>query len=136
MWPFGRHRPCGQCQSDQGDSAALGRRGEKLAADALRRAGLSILARNYRCPAGEVDLIALGDDVVVFAEVKTRASDYFTAPAAAVDSAKQRHLRRSADYYFATHPDAAGMTRRFDVISIVAADGQPPRLEHIADAFR
>ena len=134
MWPFGPSRRPRSTPDAAG--AALGRAGEKLAADALKRGGASILARNYRCPAGEVDLIALDRDTLVFVEVKTRASDYFTAPASAVDAAKQRHLKRCADYYVATHPQAAGLDRRFDVISIVAAGGRSPQLEHIADAFR
>ena len=81
MWPLGRWRRTGS-------SGELGRRGEKLAAKALKRAGMKILARNYRCPAGEADLIALdrstrrqsGAETIVFAEVKTRSSDTYTDP--------------------------------------------------------
>ena len=121
-------------------SAALGKLGEKLARKALRRAGLKVLASNYRCPTGEIDLIALlpsrrDGDVLVFVEVKTRASDFFTPPSSAVNADKQRRLRRSADYYASTHPQAAGLTRRYDVVSVVAAPDQPARVEHIQDAF-
>jgi putative endonuclease len=134
VWPFRRSNPAVD------GSAALGRRGERLARQALRRAGLKILSSNYRCPAGEVDLIALhprrDGDVLVFVEVKTRASDFHTPPASAVDAQKQHRLRRCADYYVAGRPAAAELPLRFDVISIVAAGGRPPRVEHIEDAFR
>ena len=159
MWPFGRSRrdvdgsthagPLGRILASRlfrrarlpgTDAASLGLLGEKLARAALGKAGLKVLAANYRCPPGEIDLIALrqvrgAEDLLVFVEVKTRASDYHTDPWAAVDAGKQRRLRRCGDYYVRAHPAAAGLERRFDVISIVAAPGQAPRVEHIQDAF-
>jgi putative endonuclease len=67
---------------------AIGRYGEQLAAHHLRRTGLTLLARNWRCPEGEVDIVARDGDVLVFCEVKTRSSTAFGWPAEAVGSAK------------------------------------------------
>ena len=132
MWPFGpgrRRRP-------------LGARGEALARRALKRKGLKLLAENYRCPGGEIDLIFLdastrrrdGAETLVFVEVKTRTSDEFASPEAAVDSHKQRRIRRAADYYIAHH-HAEDYNVRQDIVSIVIPDGGKPRIEHIAEAF-
>ena len=138
-WPFGKPKP-------------LGQRGEALARRFLRRAGMKILARNYRCPNGEIDLIALdrstraelGAETIAFVEVKTRSDDRYVSPASAVDDRKQKQVRRAAGYYLAHYP-TAGYAIRFDVISIVLPeprdDGQgertrqEPRIEHIRGAF-
>ena len=132
MWPFGRARG--------GDD--LGRRGERLARKMLQRKGLKILARNYRCPAGEVDLIAFDPstrrdllaETVVFVEVKTRSSNRYTDPSSAVDRDKQRRIEKVAGYYLSHHP-AEDLNLRYDVVSVVAPDGQKPRIEHIENAF-
>ena len=119
----------------------LGRRGEKLAARHLRRAGCRILARNYRCPVGEVDLVVLDEKrrppeerAVVFVEVKTRASDDDVAPESAVDFRKQQRITRVARYYLARH-EIGDLRVRFDVVSVVIHPGRRPRVRHIPDAF-
>jgi len=121
---------------------SLGERGEAIARRTLRRAGMKVLASNYRCPAGEADIIALetktrkliGAETIAFVEVKTRSSDRYVQPSAAVDDRKRRQLRRVASYYLAHH-DAAGFALRFDIVSVVIRDGQEPEIEHIRDAF-
>jgi len=131
MWPFGPKRRGG-----------LGGRGEALARRALKRKGLKLLAENYRCPGGEIDLIFLdtatrrggGVETLVFVEVKTRASDEYTSPESAVNSDKQRRIRRAAQYYIARH-NAQDYNVRFDIVAIVTRDGEKPRVEHIEDAF-
>lgn len=120
MWPFRR-------------DDSVGPRGEKLAARTLKRAGCRILARNYRCPAGEADLIALDGETVVFAEVKTRRSDAWADPADAVDERKRQHYRRIARYYLSCVRQRREV--RFDVISIVLPDDGEPRITHVRDAF-
>jgi putative endonuclease len=129
MWPFSLWRRRGE---------GLGRRGERLAARELRRAGLSILGRDYRCPAGEIDLIALDSSTrpptIVFVEVKARADDSYTAPEGAVDADKQQRLRRAARYYIAAR-GAQQYAVRFDVIAVVAPPGDKPRITHFRDAF-
>ena len=107
MWPF-RRRP--KQESPEAQTARLGRQGEQLARRLLRKQGMKVLAQNYRCPAGEADLIALdpttrktlGAETIAFVEVKTRTSDHYTSPEAAVNADKRRRMRKVADYYLAS----------------------------------
>lgn len=132
FWPFGRG-----CQKP------LGQRGEDIARKCCRRAGMKVLARNYRCPAGEADLIVLdpstgnaaGGETIAFVEVKTRTSDRYTSPASAVDDRKRQQLRGVARYYL-QHHDAEGYQVRFDVVAVVLREGQEPQVTYIRDAFR
>jgi putative endonuclease len=99
----------------------LGARGEDRAADWYRAAGYDVVARNWRCAEGELDLVVGRPGELVFCEVKTRASDRFGVPAEAVTIAKQRRLRRLAARFLAEHPfDAGGAARsiRFDVVAV------------------
>ncbi len=129
MWPFGPAKP-------------LGQRGEALARRYLKRRGMKILARNFRCPVGEIDLIALdrstrsrdGAETIAFVEVKARRSDTYTDPAAAVDSRKRGRLRKIAQHYL-SRVDAEGFNARFDIVSIVFRDGAKPEVQYIPDAF-
>jgi putative endonuclease len=122
----------------------LGPRGEKLAGRCLKRKGCRILARNYRCPGGEIDLIALdpstretfGAPAVCFVEVKSRRTDRYTDPASAVDNGKRRRLQKAANHYLAARPDARDYPTRFDIVSVVLPPGEPPRVTHYPDAFR
>ncbi|MCL6621726.1 MAG: YraN family protein [Syntrophobacterales bacterium] len=111
----------------------MGGRGEELAAEFLRRRGYHLLARNYRTPWGEVDLIARHRGWLVFIEVKARRSDRFGLPQEAVHPAKQEKLRAAAEHYL----QAQGLTEtpvRFDVVAIrLTATG--PLIELIEDAF-
>jgi putative endonuclease len=130
MWPFGRPKPSGP-------------HGEHLARRYLLRSGFKILARNYRCPAGEIDLIALdrrpaegpAGPTIAFVEVKTRRDDAWTDPAAAVDTEKRRRIRKAAAYYLAQR-DSLGYNVRFDIVSVVLPAGARPHVQHIPDAFR
>lgn len=111
----------------------LGGRGEDLAADFLQRRGYRLLARNYRTPWGEVDLIARHRGVVVFIEVKARRSDTFGLPQEAVHAAKQEKLRAVAEHYL----QEQGLSEtpvRFDVVAIRFTD-RGPVIELIEDAF-
>ena len=113
----------------------LGRRGERLAARALKRAGGKILARNYRCPGGEADLIALIGRTLVFAEVKSRSNASFVAPESAVNATKREHYRKVARYYL-RRTGRDDLPVRFDIITVVIAAGAKPKITHIRDAFR
>jgi len=113
---------------------AVGAYGERLAARHLAGLGLVVLARNWRCPDGEIDLILRDGDDVVFCEVKTRRSDRFGTPAEAVGAAKVRRLRRLAARWLAetaAHPREV----RFDVVSVLPQTRGPARIEHIRAAF-
>ncbi len=113
-------------------SRLLGDRGEREAAAYLRRQGLRIVARNYRTPLGEIDLIARDGDTVVFVEVKTRRQG---EPAEAVTPEKQRRLTLAALHFL----KARGLLEyrsRFDVVAIVWPEtDRTPDIEHFRAAF-
>ena len=112
----------------------LGDRGERAASTLLKRTGHRILARNYRCPAGEIDLITLDGATLVFVEVKTRSSNEFADPEQAVDLRKQKHIVRAAECYRQTK-GAQTYPCRFDVVSVVMQPNGRPKAHHIRDAF-
>ena len=113
--------------------ARFGRAGEDAAAAWLRRAGYRILDRNYRCPFGEIDIVAAKDDVVAFCEVKTRGTDRFGIPAEAVTPRKQARLRRLAARWLREHTCTRAEIR-LDVVSVIARDGRVD-ITHIPGAF-
>jgi len=112
----------------------LGRLGEALAGSRLEAAGLRVVARNWRCREGEIDLVAAGPGLLVFCEVKTRRGDGYGSPAAAVTPAKQARLRRLAAAYL-----AASLTPpcrvRFDVVVVTWPRGGRPVLDYRQGAF-
>ena len=120
----------------------LGRRGEALAAEYLQERGYQLLERNFRSSYGEIDLIArlqgeagpCSESVLVFVEVKTRASQAYGFPEESVTPAKQAHLIQSAQAYLQTHPEQEG-NWRIDVIAvrIVQPDGAV-EIKHIENA--
>ena len=107
---------------------SVGAQGESDAADFLRRMGAHILEMNYRCPVGEIDIIATLQGVLIFCEVKRRGSLLYGTPAEAVTPAKQRRIRRAAELWLAQHP--MNMPARFDVIELT-----PGHINHIPAAF-
>ena len=111
---------------------SLGRWGEDLAFDFLKIRGMKILERNYRCPTGEIDIIARSGRQIVFVEVKTRQSEMFGTPQEAVNQRKQRQIIRVAQWYLEKNP--LNLQPRFDVLAIRTGDGKPI-LEHIPNAF-
>ncbi len=112
----------------------LGQNGEEIAAALLGENGYRILARNYRCKCGEIDIIAKQGDTLVFLEVKTRTGMAYGSPSAAVTLKKQRQISRTAQYYLAVH-NLFDAPARFDVVSVIITPHQLPRIEIIANAF-
>ena len=111
----------------------LGQRGERLAERALVGRGYEILDRNWRCPSGEIDLVARDGDDLVFVEVKTRASTAFGHPFEAITAAKLARLRRLAAAWLAAGGSAqvrAGRVR-IDAVAAVAPADAPASLEHL-----
>ena len=106
-----------------GEAKLLGRWGEALAADRLRRMGYRILAAGYHCRFGEIDLIATSDKYLCFVEVKLRKNANFAPARAAVDRRKQEKLRTTAACYLAEHPELE-LQPRFDVAEIYAPQGK------------
>lgn len=111
----------------------LGDRGENLAAKHLRDLGYKILLRNYRCGAGEIDIIARDGNTLVFVEVKTRTNDD-PMPEDQVNSVKQHQLTKAAKVYLARY-GTPQPPARFDVVAIIWPDGRDPRIRHTPDAF-
>jgi putative endonuclease len=132
-------RGAGAGRADEAPSRsrrALGIEGERRAADFLARRGYRIIERNVRCGGVEVDLIARRGSLVVFVEVKTRRSDRYGPPYAAVDDAKQARLVRAASAWLGAHPGRARRIR-FDVVSCLASDESDSswQIEHLEGAF-
>lgn len=100
----------------------------------LRQIGFTILARNYHHPDGhgEVDIVARDGEIIVFVEVKARATSDFGAPDRAINQDKQRLITRAARYY-ALRSNTPWNQVRFDVVSIVLT--KPPDITHVRDAF-
>jgi len=116
------------------DRKALGNRGEDAAAAYLERIGFTIVDRNWRAKAGEIDIVALDGSTLVLCEVKTRKTVRAGTPEEAVTPAKQRRYKRLAEAYI----QAAGVepeTTRFDVISILVIGDDRALLRHHRDAF-
>jgi putative endonuclease len=96
-----------------------GRRGERIACRHLLRLGFDVLARRYRARWGEIDIVALEEDTLVFVEVKTRATRSFGEPWEFVDWEKRQRLQSAADDFIAEY-DLGRYTYRFDIVSVVA----------------
>ena len=115
------------------DNKSLGSRGEEAAALYLERHGYKILARNFRVPAGEIDIVAKTGDTLVFAEVKTRRSESCGRHAQAVDYRKQQKIIMTARWYLRQrHLDECPC--RFDVLEVYAR-GETCHIRHLAGAF-
>ena len=111
----------------------LGKTGEALAANYLRKKGFKIIARNYRDKFGEIDIIARDRGTWVFIEVKTRHSIRFGVPQEAVTLAKQQQIIRVASNYLVRH-QLLDEPVRFDVIAIVMKPGNG-EITHLVSAF-
>jgi putative endonuclease len=110
----------------------LGRDTEARAARLLEASGLILVARNYRCRTGELDLVARGPGILVVAEVRLRTSRAFGGAAASVTWHKQRRIVRATRHLLAHHAELAHLPVRFDVL---VADGPAAPLQWIRGAF-
>ena len=114
----------------------LGRSGEDAAADHLAAAGLTIVARNWRCRDGELDIIAIDGATVVFVEVKTRSGTAYGVPAEAVTRVKARRIRHLALQWLQSERSAQGYPEvRFDVVSVLRGRGDVLAVEHLPGVF-
>lgn len=111
----------------------LGRAGEDRAAQYLTQRGYRILERNWRCPQGEIDIVAVSGRALCIVEVKTRRSTAFGHPFEAVDARKRRRLWQLGNAWIEAHPDCArGRSLRIDAIGIIG-DGAAASIEHLQD---
>jgi putative endonuclease len=112
----------------------LGRRGEAIAARFLESAGLTVLERNWRCSQGEIDLVALEGDELVFVEVKTRSSVAFGHPLEAITAVKLARLRRLAAAWCQAHPGGHDAIR-IDAVAVIAPTAGAVEVEHVRRVF-
>ena len=111
----------------------LGRRGEELALNKIKRLGYTCIARNYRCALGEVDLIAKDGDTLVFIETKTRKGASLAYAKEAIDARKRRQLSKVALAFMKAN-NCCEVKSRFDVVA-VSLQGNQERIEVIKNAF-
>ncbi|MDX6765990.1 MAG: YraN family protein [Candidatus Methylacidiphilales bacterium] len=117
------------------DRSGRGARGEAAAARFLRRQGYRILVRNYTTRWGEIDLVCRHQDTLVFVEVKARATDAWSSPAAAVTPSKQRKLIRAGHAYL-QELKRDDIPVRFDVVEVDLGDDGRMECRLIAHAFK
>ncbi len=121
-------------------TSVTGIRGERIAAAFLESEGYRLVLSNFKVPigrntrgvavTGEIDIVALDEDILCFVEVKTKTSDEFASPFAAVNLRKQRQITRTARVYRRVF-GLREMSFRFDVVSIVLAKDSTPKIELI-----
>jgi putative endonuclease len=114
----------------------LGRRAEMLAADYLQKRGYAIVARNWRRPEGELDLVVTRDGLCVFVEVRSRTGVERGHPLETVNASKRARVLRAARLYLDEEKPPA-VVFRFDVVGVTfTVDGAAPEIVHIEDAFQ
>ncbi len=114
----------------------LGQRGEAMARRFLQKRGYRILESNYRCPYGEIDIVARDGDQTVFVEVRTRLSTAYGTPEESITPAKQRHLLAASQEYLQRH-DMGEADCRIDLVSIrLGAGYQGRRIDHLRHAVQ
>ena len=125
VWLAGKEKP---------EHLRRGKSGERAAKKFLQQSGLKFLTANFRSARGEVDLVFRDADCLVFVEVKTRSSEEWTRPAAAVNAARRRRLSQCAlDYLrLAKNPS---IKIRFDIVEVLLADGTVREIRHLPNTF-
>lgn len=113
----------------------IGRAAENIAAHFLRAKGLEILERNFLRRLGELDIVARDRDILVIAEVRTRATDRYGGAAASVDARKQQRIVRATCLLLQRRKDLARLRVRFDVIVVSNLASETPPIEWIQHAF-
>jgi putative endonuclease len=108
--------------------------GERAAKKHLQQLGLKFLTANFRSERGEIDLIFRDEDCLVFVEVKTRSSEEWTRPAAAVDARKKRLLSQTALDYLRLLKNPQ-VKIRFDIVEVLLRDGEVREVRHLPNTF-
>jgi putative endonuclease len=115
------------------DRQRLGSAAAERAVQLLRQAGYDIVARNFRCRMGELDIIARRAGQLIIAEVRLRSSDGFGGPAASITAAKRERIVRAARYLLLRRPGLANLAVRFDTLLLTTIAGP---IEWIEGAFQ
>ncbi len=118
---------------DRSQRAELGRKGEQAALDYLATRGYSVVARNWHCAGGEVDLILRHGRTLVFAEVRTRSSSSLVHPFETITAPKQRRVAKAAEAYLRRH-GIEETEIRFDALAVTWTQ-EGPEVEHLEHAF-
>ena len=115
----------------------LGRWGQKQAERFYKRSKLRMIARNYSCQDGEIDIILTRpkDGVIVFAEVKTRRNEDFATAQSAVDTQKRSKIKQTAKCFLRDY-NLMDRPLRFDIITVILGEKGKPTINHFPDAFR
>ncbi len=114
---------------------SLGEKGERVAKESLIHQGYRVLVENYSCPLGEIDLVALDGETLVFVEVRTKTGGDFGPPQASVRIHKQRQIAKVAEFYMA-EKGIREIDCRFDVVAVnLSPEGRLLNVEIIKDAF-
>jgi len=121
-------------KSEKPEHLRRGELGERAAKKHLQNLGLRFIAANFRSKRGEIDLIFRDDDCLVFVEVKTRSSEDWTRPAAAVDKRKKRLLSQTALDYLRLLKNPQ-VKFRFDIVEVLLADGEMREVRHLVNTF-
>lgn len=116
------------------NNKSLGLKGENAAAHFLEQRGYEIVARNWTCKLGEIDIVALYDNIVVFVEVKTRKNLLTGLPEDAVTAKKRKKYECLAAMFLQDH-DYVDMPVRFDVIGILVINSKKALIRHHVNAF-
>jgi putative endonuclease len=112
-----------------------GQQAEAVAAAYLVERGLRLRATNYRCPLGEIDIVAEDGETLCFVEVRSRAGLRYGAPVETVGPAKQRRIVSVARHYLMSQ-GVAGRPLRFDVVSVVGSPAEAKQIDYFPDAFQ
>jgi putative endonuclease len=112
----------------------FGQRGEQTAADYLKSRGYSIVETNWRCPHGEIDVIARQDAMMIFVEVRTRRTDSTEQPFESITPAKQKRLQKLAYAYLSAH-QLKHIAWRIDLIAIAWPRSGEPIIEHVENGL-
>ena len=111
-----------------------GELGERVARKHLKRKGLKFLTANFRSPRGEIDLVFRDDDCLVFVEVKTRSSEEWMRPAAAVDASRRRRLTRAGLDYLRLLKNPP-VKVRFDIVEVLLENSAVREVRHLPNTF-
>lgn len=118
------------------DRQEAGSAGEQAALEHLKRKGLKLVQRNYRCRGGEIDLVMLDGATLALIEVRLRNDPRFGGAAASVDSRKQKRLTVAARHLMLSRPDLGRYRARFDVVAMESDGNGLLEINWIKDAFR
>lgn len=113
----------------------IGKKGEQLALEFLKKKGYEILSQNFRSKIGEIDIIGTKDNTVIFVEVKTRIGNKYGLPEEAVTPWKIRSIIKTAEYFMMLHPKLPKLMR-IDVVSIILSQSQAVEsINHLENVF-